>query len=211
MRTIFALFGVILTANIGCSQGETKSDAWRRAEQSVARQEWEYTNGMAWPADVKSPEIVMSQGMEITARTENGEVKIRAGSGLERFYTWDGETRSVELWPRKNRWYGSLGIYYPGPGEHWKANNGITRGVLSEGVLWFKTTGDFTAWMKRSTSDKYVFSDEGFVIGFTKVPARKQINVEVWQVMIGGKKPQSLPGSKNDSIAISKKEDVKGP
>ena len=78
-------------------------------------------------------EIVMSPGMTITATTPTGAITVTAGRGLKRSYTWEGATRSVEMWPRGERWYGSLGLYYPGPGNHWEAHNGITRGGLQEG------------------------------------------------------------------------------
>ena len=69
-------------------------------------------------------ETVMTPGMKITALTSNGEITILASKDYERSYTWDGETRSVKLGARKSRWYGKLGIYYPGPGQHWKSNHG---------------------------------------------------------------------------------------
>src|SRR5437763_367808 len=56
-----------------------------------------------------------------------GSLQIRAGSGFRRYYTWDGETRWVDLEPREKRWYGSFGAYCGGPGSHWKSNHGITR------------------------------------------------------------------------------------
>jgi hypothetical protein len=143
--------------------------------------------------------------MEITARTSQGEIKIRAGREFERSYTWDGETRSAKLWPRKERWYGSLGIYYPGPGEHWKSNKGITRAVLEEGNLWFKTTDDAANWIKRarSTGIDYVFTDDGLLVGFGRFLARKQVNVDVWQIMVAGEKPRTLPGSRNELVSVS--------
>src|SRR4051812_41947497 len=42
-----------------------------------------------------------------------GSLEIRAGSRFTRFYTWDGETRSVDLEPRDKRWYGNFGAYFP--------------------------------------------------------------------------------------------------
>ena len=117
IRTILTVLTVFVFA--GC-QPEPPSENWKRAEESIAREAWLWTNGMVWPANGISAEIVMTPGMQITAHTEKGEITIRAGDGFERFYTWDGATRSVKLWPRKTRWYGSLGIYYPGPGQHWK-------------------------------------------------------------------------------------------
>ncbi|MBE7501707.1 MAG: hypothetical protein HS113_15670 [Verrucomicrobiales bacterium] len=34
-----------------------------------------------------------------------------------------------------------------------------------------------------------------------KVPARRQLSVEVWQIYIGGKKPERLPGARDDLIS----------
>lgn len=205
MKTSLAFSGLILAVVASCSQVETKSDAWRRAEQSVARQEWESTNGMAWPSTSVLPEIVMVPGMQITARTAKGDITIRAGEDFERFYTWDGETRSVKLWSRKSRWYGSLGIYYPGPGQHWKSNHGITRGVLEEGILWFKTVEDALAWIQRSrlVGAESVYTDSGLLVVFGKVLPRKQLNVGVWQIMVAGEKPRTLPDSRNDLVSVS--------
>ena len=39
---------------------------------------------------------------------------ITCGKGLERSYTWDRDTRTLAMWPRKTHWYGSLGMYNPG-------------------------------------------------------------------------------------------------
>src|SRR5216684_1682403 len=64
-----------------------------------------------------SNEMVMSPGMSVKATTQEGEITITAGKDFNRSYTWDGGTRSVSLWPRWERWYGSLGAYYPGAGQ----------------------------------------------------------------------------------------------
>src|SRR4030095_13075449 len=65
-------------------------------------------------------EIVMTPGMEIRAQTPNGKIGIRAGPGFKRTYFWDSDCEgSVTLWPRVERWHGSLGLYYPGPGNTW--------------------------------------------------------------------------------------------
>lgn len=199
---------VVLVMTAGCSETYTESDAWRQARESIDRQEWQATNGMAWPSNAISPEIVMAPGMGITAQTANGNITIRAGLNYERFYTWNEATRSAKLKPRVERWYGSLGIINtePVPWRRWKSNKGITRGVLGEGVLWFKTVDDAANWIKmaRSTVLDYVFTDDGLLIGFGMLPARRELNVEVWQIMIAGKKPHSLPGSQNGLVSVSK-------
>ena len=208
MSTETILAVLLAGAAVGCSGLEEESEQWRKARESRLHQEWQATNGMAWPSVSLSPETVMVPGMEITARTTAGEISIRAGEGFERSYTWDGATRSIKLWPRKQRWYGALGIYYPGPGQHWKSNKGITRGVLEEGILWFKTVDDALSWIKgaRSTGIDHVYTDDGLVIGWAKILPRKQLDVAVWQIMVDGKKPHSLPGSRNDVISVRQKQ-----
>jgi hypothetical protein len=205
MTKVIPVFLVCLVV-AGC-QSEPPSEAWKQAEASSARELWEATNGMAWPSDRVSPEIVMTPGMQITARTAKGEITIRAGEKYERFYTWDSATRSAKLEPRWERWYGSLGIVNrePVPWRRWKSNKGITRGVLEEGVLWFKTVDGALAWVKRaqSTGEDYVYTRNGLVIGWVKILPRKQLNVDVWQFMIDGKKPESLPGSRDDLVSVT--------
>jgi len=171
----------------------------------IAHQEWEETNGMSWPSDHTWPEMVMTPGMVISAQTPQGDITIRAAKDYERFYTWDGATRAAKLWPRITRWLGHMGAYYPGPGNHWKTNHGITRGVLEEGILWFKTTDDALRWINRRSSMGLacVFTDDGLLVTFGRVPERKQLNVEVWQVMVGGEKPHRLPGSQNNLISVT--------
>ncbi len=149
-------------------------------------------------------EMVMSPGMSITASTREGIITIAAGEGFKRSYTWDGETRSVTLWPRWERWYGSLGAYYPGPGQHWRNNHGITRGVLDEGQQHFQTIEEALKWIGLAEQAGCIYRDDGLMVCWGRVLARKQLNVEVWQIMIAGKKPRSLPGSKNDAVSVSK-------
>jgi hypothetical protein len=147
-------------------------------------------------------ETVMVPGMRITATTSTGTIAITAVDDLTRSYTWEGATRSVEMDPRTERWYGSLGLYFPGPSDHWQEHNGITRGVLEEGQQHFKTTQEALHWI-RSRWIPYVYRDDGLVVGWNKTLPRKQLNVEVWQLYVNGKKPQQLPGSQNKQITIT--------
>jgi hypothetical protein len=160
-----------------------------------------YTNGMAWPFITGATETVMTPGMRIKATSGVDQMQIGAGKGYERSYTWDGETRSVTLWPRKERWYGSLGIYYPGSGNHWKPNHGVTRGVLEEGILWFDSEKSAMNFLQHVQPLQHcVYTHDGLVVAWQKVTGRNQLNVDVWQFMILGKKPIGLPGSSDDKI-----------
>jgi hypothetical protein len=183
---------------------------------ALSRRFWFLTSLGAWFLGCPSggiraapvSEIVMRPGMTITAKTPTGVIAIRAGQGTTRFYTWEGATRSVDMYPREERWYGSLGLYYPGPGDHWKEHNGITRGCLEEGQQHFKTTAEALHWLRERSHEwtppfPYVYSDDGLVVGWSKTLPRRQLNVEVWQIYVGGKKPRTLPGSEDRNINVT--------
>jgi hypothetical protein len=148
-------------------------------------------------------EMVMIPGMSITVSNDAGIITITAGRGFKRSYTWNGATRSVELWPRKKRWHGSLGAYYPGPGEHWKDNHGITRGVLEEGQQHFQTLLEAMEWIHQPYHEGCLYRNDGLMVWWRLVPERKQLNVEVWQIYIVGKQPTKLPESHDGQIAVS--------
>lgn len=133
-------------------------------------------------------------------------MKINALDAVCREYTWEGASRWIEMEPRRQRWYGSLGLYYPGTGNHWIEHDGITRCVAEEGQQHFVTIAEFEAWKKDRNwpSDFYVWNDEGLVVGWSKNQSRNQLNVEVWQVFIAGEKPLRLPASKNSAIKFTR-------
>jgi hypothetical protein len=151
-------------------------------------------------------ETVMSPGMRIQATTPVGAIVVTAVDELTRSYTWEGATRSVEMWPRPKRWYGSLGLYYPGPGEHWKEHKGITRGVTEEGQQHFKSADAAVAWIRERKWTPYVYRDDGLLVGWSKTLPRRQLNVEVWQILVDGRQPARLPGSENDKIVVTRVE-----
>lgn len=148
-------------------------------------------------------EIVMNEGMSIKVSNSYGEMEITAGKGYVRNYTWNGATRSAELIPRKSRWNGSLGIYFPGEGNHWKEHDGITRAVLEEGQQHFRTVEEATEWIKKENHWGYVYRDDGLVVGWDKMTgAGGTLGVSVWQIFINGQKPTFLTGSQNTKITV---------
>ena len=150
-------------------------------------------------------EIVMPPNSQIEAKTTTGTIVIKSGKGLKHYYTFDGVTRSVVMIPRPERWYGSLGLYYPGSGYHWLfQHNGINRGVLEEGQRHFASMKDAMEWLKKASEwDPTVYRDNGLVVAYGKTLSRKQLDVAVWQFYINGKKPTKLEGSNNESIKTS--------
>lgn len=156
------------------------------------------------PVPVKN-EIVMPPNSTIKATTKTGTIIIKSGKGLKRYYTWDGITRSVVMWPRSEKWYGSFGLYYPGPGSHWlPKHNGVSRGVLEEGQQHFENITEAMDWLKRCEQwYPTVYRDDGLVVWYAKNTVREQINVGVWQILIQGVKPKILDGSRNNAILTS--------
>ncbi len=150
-------------------------------------------------------EVVMSSGMRITATTTVGRIAITAVDALTRAYTWDGATRAVEMEPRAattGRWHGSLGLLNPGAGEHWRDHHGITRSVTEEGQQHFKTVEEAMNWIKQRGWMPFVYRDDGLMVGWSKNLDRMQLSVEVWQILIDGKKPTRLTGSQSDKIVV---------
>jgi hypothetical protein len=157
------------------------------------------------PAELAKTEFAMVPGQTITATTSVGTIQIRADDWLRRSYTWEGATRSVKMWPRDERWYGSLGVYYPGPGRHWEEHHGVTRGCVEEGQQHFHSVKAAMAWLSKPAQNwmPYVYRNDGLMVGWTKVLEREQLNVDVWQILINGKKPTSLPGATDAAIRVS--------
>jgi len=176
-----------------------------------------YTTPKAFPASPER-EMVLTEGTAITVYPLphkqalypqagdipfTGSLQIRAGSGFERDYTWDGETRSIDLWPRDKRWYGRFGAYYPGPGSHWKSNHGITRGVLEEAQMHFDTVEDAQNWL--GSRPYAVYTHDGLVVDFRKNSgAGGTLSVDVWQILIRMQRPATLKGS-HDQLISSRK------
>jgi Ankyrin repeats (3 copies)/Ankyrin repeat len=151
-------------------------------------------------------EVVMSPGMRITAKTPAGAITITAVDELTRSYTWEGATRAVELEPHKSRYYGSLGLFHDGAGEHWRDHHGITRCFTNEGQQHNKTVDEAMKWIKEPDRMPSVYRNDGLMVGWDKNLPGKQLVVEVWQILIDGKKPKRLPGSQDDKIVVESVE-----
>ena len=156
-------------------------------------------------------EIVMSDGMTISVKNNLGAIIIQAGPGLQRSYTWEGATRSVQMIHRKERWYGKFGIYFPGRGFHWEEHNNIQRGVLEEAQLHFISIEDAMKFLRHpSRVESTVYTNNGLAVTWSKSinpsgGSGGTLFVDVWQVYINDKKPDVLPGSQNDKLTVEYK------
>ena len=151
------------------------------------------------PAD---DELVMSPRMRITAKTSVGTIAITAVDQQTRSYTWDGGTFAVERLPAAERFFAEDGLYYKGTGEHWRDHHGITRCLTKEANKLCITVEDAMAWIKEPERASFVYRGDGLMVGWGKIADPKQLTVEVWQILIDGKKPTRLPGSQDDKILV---------
>jgi hypothetical protein len=153
-----------------------------------------------------SQELVLAEGSQLIAKSTLGEVRIIAGLGTRRIYVWDNGAcqREAQLWRREERWYGSYGIYFPGPGNHWPVCNGIRRGVLEEGQLHFSTLDKAQEWVDQEKAScvsgagavcDLIYSADGLVLRFGKTAPRSQLDVTLFQLYVDGFKPQGLEGA----------------
>ena len=88
-------------------------------------------------------------------------------------------------------------------------HNGINRIVVYEGQQHFSSVDEFNKWIGffkaggfSPIDEPLVYRDDGLVIGWAKALLRYQLDVEVWQIYINGRKPDKLPGSQNDKISV---------
>ena len=58
------------------------------------------------------------------------------------------------------------------------------------------------AWIKEPERASFVYRGDGLMVGWGKTADPKQLTVEVWQILIDGKKPSRLPGSQDDKIVV---------
>ncbi len=149
-----------------------------------------------------TPETVLKPGDRLTIKGPEGIMEVKAFDNFGRCFTWEGGTRCVTMLPRTERWYGSLGVYWPGPGDHWKNHHGITRGVIQEGRQNFANEEEAIRWIREQTWISLFYTKRGIVAGWSKTPARSQLNVDVWQILIDGKVPESFPGGSDANISI---------
>ena len=152
-------------------------------------------------------EVVMAPGSKLVAVTPVGEIQVAAGKGLQRCYSWEGATRCVEMRPRRKRWQGSLGIYFPGSGYHWSGHRGIARAVVEEGQQHFRTQEEALDWIHAQRRwISVVYRNDGLLVASGKNLERKQLNVEVWQLLVAGVRPRALSGADDQKINVIQPE-----
>ena len=148
-------------------------------------------------------ELAMEPGMIIEATNKNGTVIIEYISPLERRYKWGRYDEKRTLIPRKERFRGLLGAY--DPASTFLISYG-PRIVADDSQRHFQNMEEVNAKLYESSAVMdWVYTDDGLVVGFSKDPTSKAVNIDVYQYYINGKKPTELKGSRPENIKIIKK------
>jgi len=97
---------------------------------------------------------------------------------------------------------GRLGAYDPATAYFWEIFG--TRIVAEDSQVNFETMEDVEKWLHQGSAVlDWVYTDDGLVVGFVKTSSRNQVNIEVYQFYINGKKPSKLKGSRPENINVS--------
>lgn len=156
------------------------------------------------------PELVLREGVRLTATTSLGVISVVAGAGVARTYKWDGCSLAASMEVRPNRWFGSLGIYDPAPSLGWpftifRICKGVSRTVVEEGQLHFADVSAAEEWIRRYVKiAPAVWSNDGLLVQWSVKPEREQLNVEVWQICVSNQYPKQLAGATDAMLQISR-------
>ena len=89
-------------------------------------------------AGVSITDTVLDKEMTISLDSpECLSITIAAGDGLKRNYTWNGITSSAILIPRREKWYGAFGAYFPGNADLWHRQDRVNNLIADEAILNF--------------------------------------------------------------------------
>lgn len=84
--------------------------------------------------------------------------------------------------------------------------DGISRTVVEEGQIHFADELSAVEWLSRYKTIggfNTVWSKDGLLVQWGVSPQRNQINVDLWQICIKGKRPVNLAGALDQSIKVS--------
>lgn len=149
-------------------------------------------------------EVVLHPGESIHATNKFGSVNVTYVSPLKRKFEWDGQSRVVKMIPRPEPWLGELGLYDPAACFMILLPLCRTpRLVVEEAFHDFDSYDQLYAFIYQGSAVMdWVYTSDGLLVGFGRSPGREQINVDVRQLTIHGRKPVALRGARNDNIHL---------
>ena len=156
------------------------------------------------------PELVLREGVRLTATTSLGAISVVAGAGVARTYEWDDCSLAASMSVRPSRWFGSLGIYDAAGSFGWPFNifricKGVSRTVVQEGQLHFADVHAAEEWIRRYVEGyPAVWSNDGLLVRWSITPRREQLSADVWQICVSNQYPKQLAGATDAMLKISR-------
>jgi hypothetical protein len=148
---------------------------------------------------------VLRPGQTVQATNKFGSVRVAYVSPVERRFEWDGQSRVVKMIVRPEPWLGERGLYDPA------ACSVVIfplcrrpRLVVEEAFLDFDNYDQLYAFVYQGSAVMdWVYTSDGLLVGFGRSPGRDQINVDVRQLTIHGRKPEALRGARDGGIRLT--------
>jgi hypothetical protein len=155
-------------------------------------------------------EIVLCPGSSVLVESGADRIKVTSVAPLERKVEVPSLRKTIHLNPRLERWNGSFGLFNASAGDS------ATHIVAEEGFQDFKSLSELQNWAQDRRSRMHlVYSSTGLAVAWNSGNRPKTssegpasaLQLEVWQLFIGGSIPTHLPGAEDASF----KEIVRAP
>jgi hypothetical protein len=144
---------------------------------------------------------VLKPGQSITARNKFGRVRIVYVAPATRRFEFDGQSKTVRMTQRQEMFDGRSGIYDPAD-RLWPFTSSL-RIVCEDSDVNFDTVDQAYAFLYQGSEvEDWVYTPDGLVVGFGRNQARNQINVDLFQILIRGKKPSGLKWARPAAIHL---------
>ncbi|MGA9535415.1 MAG: hypothetical protein WBR24_05860 [Desulfobacterales bacterium] len=154
-------------------------------------------------------EAVLKAGMTLCATSGDEKMCIFAEDDFKRIISWDGVSRSITLVPRNKRWHGLLGLVSPDPPDNnLPYHEGITRAIVQEAQIELPNIEPFYKSVNSPFEQaKTVYRDDGLGVKWYEsvmpdLSSGGVLDLMVFQILINGKKPEHLIGSRDDKITL---------
>ena len=160
----------------------------------------------AQPSLTANHRVVLGPGESLEFRNKNGHVRWEYDRILHRKLYIDGLIYSVEMIPRDepyDRLPGATGFGIIQPASRWGAGPASSPRIVAVEETLILDSQDRVGVLLSSGSNVYdwVHTDDGLIAGYFKSPGRNQINITIYQLVVGTNKA-STPISSGDGRSI---------
>lgn len=142
---------------------------------------------------------VLSQHQSVEAKNRAGEVRVSYVSPTKRRYEWAGQSRVVQMRTRTEPFMGKTGLYDPADEL---ISDPRTRLVVQESTIDFDDEAQMYDFLREEPSMDWVYTRDGLVLGFSSDPSRRQLNIDLYQFVVRGKRPTAMSGARPEAIHV---------